>query len=43
MNTTDAISILKHDHRVVKDLFEQFEKADSRPQKAKIVAQAAAA
>ena len=35
-----AISILKKDHDVVKDLFEKFEKADSTAQKEKIISRA---
>src|SRR5688572_7900885 len=30
---TDAIELLKEDHKKVKDLFEQFEKADGKAQK----------
>jgi len=36
----DAITILKDDHKVVKALFDQFEKSESRRERAKIVAQA---
>lgn len=39
-NSDDAVSILKHDHQKVKDLFDQFEKTDSLREKRKIVAQA---
>ncbi len=35
----DAIVILKHDHDKVKDLFEQFEKAETLAQKRKIAAE----
>ena len=37
---TDAIDILKKDHDTVKDLFDQFEKAESLRAKKKIVAEA---
>jgi hypothetical protein len=37
MAKTDAIKLLKDDHREVEDLFEQFEKATSKDRKAKIV------
>src|ERR1700679_1337695 len=36
----DAINILKTDHEKVKNLFDQFEKADNLRQKKKIVAEA---
>ncbi len=36
----DAVSILKRDHDTVKELFDQFEKAEHRPAKRKIVAKA---
>lgn len=35
-----AIAILKHDHETVKDLFEQFEKAESLSQKKSIARKA---
>jgi len=37
---TDAIELLKRDHAIVKDLFEEFENASSRQSKRKIAAQA---
>src|SRR5690606_27729554 len=40
---TNAIRILKDDHKKVKDFFTQFESATRRSQKKKIVAQAIAA
>lgn len=40
MPSTDAISLLKADHRIVKDLFRQFEKAENKRDKAKIVKEA---
>jgi hemerythrin superfamily protein len=40
LTANPAIALLKNDHRVVKDLFDQFEKAESRPAKKKIVSQA---
>jgi len=36
---TDAIMLLKADHREVEDLFEQFEKATTKAKKAKLVEQ----
>jgi hypothetical protein len=39
-DSNDAISILKRDHDTVKELFDQFEKAEGRPAKKKIVSQA---
>jgi hemerythrin-like domain-containing protein len=38
--TETALTMLKEDHREVKELFNQFEKADSRADKQKIVAEA---
>ena len=40
MSTTDAIALLKADHRLVKGLFDDFKKAETKREKAKIVAQA---
>ena len=40
LSKEDAINILKSDHEKVKGLFDQFEKAESRSEKKKIVAQA---
>ncbi len=40
MSKTDAIAILKADHRKVKDLFEQFKAADSKREKGKIASEA---
>ena len=40
MSTTDAIAMLKADHRAVKELFEQFEKAETKREKAKLATQA---
>ena len=40
MSTTDAITILKADHKVVKSLFDDFEKSEDKRQKAKLVATA---
>ena len=40
MSTTDAITLLKADHRTVKDLFDQFEKAETKREKAKLAAEA---
>jgi len=37
---THAISILRKDHQAVKDLFDQFEKADSTAEKEKLIATA---
>lgn len=37
---TDAIELLKRDHAIVKDLFQEFENATSRQSKKKIAAQA---
>ncbi len=37
---TDAIELLKRDHAIVKDLFEEFENATSRQSKKRIAAQA---
>jgi hemerythrin superfamily protein len=36
----DAITILKEDHKLVKGLFDQFKKAETKREKAKLVAQA---
>lgn len=38
-NFTDAIALLKADHRTVEDLFEKFENASASSQKAKIAGQ----
>jgi len=38
--STDAIELLKRDHAIVKDLFEEFENATSRQTKRKIAGQA---
>ena len=38
--STDAITLLKNDHRTVKALFDQFKKAQKTSEKAKIVAEA---
>ena len=38
--STDAITLLKNDHRTVEKLFDQFEKTDSKREKAGIVAKA---
>jgi hemerythrin superfamily protein len=38
MKTTDAIALLKEDHKKVKGLFDQFEKTDDNGKKEKIVA-----
>ncbi len=40
MSTTDAITLLKDDHKLVKGLFDQFEKSESKAEKAKLVAKA---
>ena len=40
LNTNPALAILKKDHDTVKDLFDRFETAESRPAKKKIVDQA---
>jgi len=40
LSETHAISILKKDHETVKELFDQFEKAETRPAKRKVAAQA---
>lgn len=40
MSTTDAISLLKADHRAVKDLFDQFKEAKTKREKAKLAAEA---
>jgi hemerythrin-like domain-containing protein len=40
LTTNPTFTLLKKDHEKVKDLFEQFEKAESRPAKKKIVTQA---
>ena len=40
LNDNDAIALLKKDHDKVKDLFDQFKKADTLRQKKKIVAEA---
>jgi len=37
--TDDAIALLKRDHETVKELFDQYEKATRRPQKAKLAEQ----
>jgi hypothetical protein len=39
LTTNPALALLKKDHDTVKDLFDQFEKAESRPAKKKIVEQ----
>ena len=39
-SSTDAFAIIKKDHETVKQLFEQFEKAESKAEKKKIAAQA---
>ena len=40
MSTTGAINLLKADHRAVKDLFDQFKKAESKREKAKLASEA---
>lgn len=42
LNTNPAFDLLKKDHDTVKDLFDQFENAEGRPAKKKIVDQALA-
>ena len=37
LSKTDAINILKADHKAVKDLFEQFKKAETKREKSRIV------
>jgi hemerythrin superfamily protein len=38
-SSEDAVEILKRDHETVKDLFDQYEKAEKRPLKTKLAAQ----
>jgi len=40
MSTTDAISLLKADHRAVKELFDRFKSAETRREKGKLAAEA---
>jgi len=40
LTTNPALALLKKDHETVKDLFDQFEKAEGRPAKKKIVKRA---
>jgi len=40
MKTPDAIKLLKSDHDLVKDLFDKFEKAETKREKAKLAAEA---
>ena len=40
MSTTDAITLLKADHRAVKDLFDQFKTAETKREKGKLAAEA---